>query len=125
MIALSGLLNNRHEECLYMSCCGDFSEFYTKLFIFSLQGFREKASFSSQMIPSQKDGKNFEDVHLESCSQALEETKRNQDLVQFNVLESNIHKGMLVNQNFSLYTHPFLFFFLTKDSQTKANLFAK
>ena len=51
-------------------------------FILSLQGFKEEGSFSSQMIPSQKGGRTFKNISLESCSLALENTRRNQDLGQ-------------------------------------------
>ena len=42
VIFLSGPHGNRHHDCLYMSCCGDFSEVYIKLSNFSLHNFRKR-----------------------------------------------------------------------------------
>lgn len=39
VVFLRGLHSNRHEDCLYMNCCGDFSEVYIKLSHFSFHGF--------------------------------------------------------------------------------------
>ena len=79
LVFCGSLKKKRLENYLYMSYCSYFSEVYIKLFIFSLQGFRKKGNFSSQMIPNQQGGRKIDNVGWESCSQALEETRRNQD----------------------------------------------
>lgn len=72
---LSGPHSNRHEECQYMSCCGDSSKVYIKLSYFSLCDFGEKAVLVLNDAKSEG-GRKIGNVGLESCSQMLEETRR-------------------------------------------------
>ena len=40
---LSGSYSSKHEDCLNMSCCGNFSEISIKLSSFNFQGMRKRA----------------------------------------------------------------------------------
>lgn len=55
-----GPSSNRHENCLNMSCCGNFSEVYIKSFPFSLKALGEKGQVLFLVIPSQKGGRKLE-----------------------------------------------------------------
>ena len=88
-----------------------FSEVWIKAFIISLQGFREKGSFSSQLFQV-KSRRKIRNVRLENCHQVTEETRRISDSVQFtggkqNLKDNktNIHKYYSIYRNlFSLST---------------------
>lgn len=110
------LSDNRHEDDLYMSCYGDFSQVYIKLCIFSLQSSKKRGIFTYEVIPCQNYRKKLE-MLIRSCDQTLKETRKKQDLVSSD-LESDIHKGMLLKYNFSLYKHSH---FMTKGSQIKTD----
>lgn len=77
-----GPRRSRYKDCLNTGCFGSLSEVYTKSFLLSLQGFEKVGSFSSLMILSQKGGRKFKNVSLESGSLALENTRSNKDPVQ-------------------------------------------
>lgn len=72
---LSGPYNNQHENCPYLSCCGDFSEVYIKLSHCSLYGFEKGSVFSK--IPGQKDGSKIKNIRLESYSHIMGADEKN------------------------------------------------
>ena len=73
--------SNRHEDCLHMSCCGDFPEVHIKLSNFSLHGFRKRAVLALRELKSEGERKldvleNWKWVILEHYSQILEKARR-------------------------------------------------
>ena len=64
---LSGSYSSKHEDCLNMSCCGNFSEISIKLSSFNFQGIRKRAVLVLSDSKSER-RRDIGNISLESCS---------------------------------------------------------